>query len=109
MELAPMKTTRALLLLALAAMLPAAHAQTGKWPERPVRTVVPFAPGGAIGVEIVVRANPDGYTILVGASSYASNVPLYKLTYDPIEGISPVALITRGPFQSGDRAHPQEA
>ena len=124
-----MKTTRALLLLALAATLPAAHAQTGKWPERPIRTVVPFAPGGAtdvvarliapklaeefgqqfvidnragaggsIGVEIVVRANPDGYTILVGASSYASNVPLYKLTYDPITGISPVTLITKGPF-----------
>jgi tripartite-type tricarboxylate transporter receptor subunit TctC len=129
MEIALMKTTRALVLLALAAMLPAAHAQTGKWPERPVRTVVPFAPGGAtdvvarmmaprlaeefgqqfvidnragaggsIGVEIVVRANPDGYTILVGASSYASNVPLYKLPYDPITGISPVTLITQGPF-----------
>ena len=54
--------------------------------------------GGSIGVEIVVRANPDGHTILIGASSYASNVPLYKLTYDPITGISPVTLITKGPF-----------
>ena len=54
--------------------------------------------GGSIGVEIVVRANPDGNTILVGASSYASNVALYKLTYDPIKGIAPVTLITKGPF-----------
>jgi tripartite-type tricarboxylate transporter receptor subunit TctC len=129
MEVAPMKTGRALLLLALAAFLPAAQAQTGKWPDKPVRVVVPFAPGGAtdvvarivsprlseefgqqfvvdnragaggaIGAEIAVRATPDGYTILVGASSYASNAALYKLPYDPIEGISPVTLITRGPF-----------
>ncbi|MBI2227146.1 MAG: tripartite tricarboxylate transporter substrate binding protein, partial [Betaproteobacteria bacterium] len=41
-----MKEKRALLLLALAATLPAAQAQTGKWPEKPVRMVVPFAPGG---------------------------------------------------------------
>jgi tripartite-type tricarboxylate transporter receptor subunit TctC len=108
-----------------------AHAQTTqtRWPERPVRTVVPFAPGGAtdvvarimapklteefgqqfvidnragaggsIGVEIVVRANPDGQTILIGASSYSSNAALYKLPYDPLKGISPVTLITKGPF-----------
>jgi tripartite-type tricarboxylate transporter receptor subunit TctC len=125
----PMKTGCALLLLSLAASLPAAQAQTGKWPERPVRTVVAFAPGGAtdvvarivatrlseefsqqfvvdnrtgaggtIGTEIVVRANPDGYTLLVGNSSYASNAALYKLSYDPIAGVAPVGLITRGPF-----------
>ena len=124
-----MHMTRTLLLVTLASALPAAHAQSGRWPERPVRAVVPFAPGGAtdvvarlvtpklteefgqqfvvdnragaggsIGVELVVRANPDGHTILIGASSYASNVPLYKLTYDPITGISPVTLITKGPF-----------
>jgi tripartite-type tricarboxylate transporter receptor subunit TctC len=124
-----MKTRRALLVLALAAAMPAAHAQTGKWPDKPVRVVVPFAPGGAtdvvarivsprlseefgqqfvidnragaggaIGTEIVVRANPDGYTILVGASSYATNAALYKLPYDPFTGIAPVTLITTGPF-----------
>jgi len=54
--------------------------------------------GGSIGVEMVVRANPDGYTILIGASSYTSNAALYKLSYDPIKGFAPVSLITRGPF-----------
>jgi tripartite-type tricarboxylate transporter receptor subunit TctC len=129
MEIAPMKTRRTLLLLALALSLPVAQAQPGKWPDKPVRVVVPFAPGGAtdvvarivsprlseefgqqfvvdnragaggaIGAEIVVRANPDGYTIMVGASSYASNAALYKLSYDPIKGIAPVTLITTGPF-----------
>jgi tripartite-type tricarboxylate transporter receptor subunit TctC len=115
-------------MLVLAATVSAAHAQT-KWPDRPVRVVVPFAPGGAtdvvarllaprlseefgqqfvidnragaggtIGTEIVVRANPDGQTIVIGASSYASSAALYKLPYDPISGISPVTLITQGPF-----------
>ncbi len=124
-----MKRRCAVLLVALAVALPAAHAQTAKWPERPVRTIVPFAPGGAtdvvarmfaprlseelgqqfvvdnragaggaIGAEIAARANPDGYTIIVVASSYASNAALYKLPYDPIKDIAPVALITTGPF-----------
>jgi tripartite-type tricarboxylate transporter receptor subunit TctC len=99
------------------------------WPNKPVRAIVPFAPGGgtdvmariiapklseafgqtfiidnrtgaggAIGTEIVVRAIPDGYTILIGASSYASNAALYKLPYDPIKGFAPVSMLARGPF-----------
>ncbi len=122
-----MKRRRALLLFALAAALPAAHAQTGKWPDKPVRVVVPFPAGGStdivtrvlaarlseefgqqfvvdnrggaggtIGAEIVARANPDGYTIIVVASSYATAAALYKLPYDPVKGIAPISMINTG-------------
>ena len=47
-----MTRTRALL-LALAAISPAALAQAEKWPEKPVRVIVAYAPGGA--TDIVAR------------------------------------------------------
>ena len=40
----------ALLLIALATALPAAQAQTGKWPEKPVRVIVPMAAGSTSDV-----------------------------------------------------------
>ncbi len=54
--------------------------------------------GGTIGAEIAARANPDGYTISVVASSYATNAALYKLPYDPIKGIAPISMISIVPF-----------
>ncbi len=55
--------------------------------------------GGNIGADIVAKAPPDGYTILMGAvSTHAINVTLYnKLPYDPIKDFAPVTLITSVP------------
>ncbi len=86
------------------------------WPERPIKLVVPYTPGGStdqfgralaegmarelkqpvvvenrpgantmVGTQSVSRAQPDGYTVLMGTSaSMVLNPLLYKKTgYDP--------------------------
>jgi tripartite-type tricarboxylate transporter receptor subunit TctC len=95
------------------------------YPTRPVRLIVPFAPGGGsdiiarlmgqwlserlgqqfvidnrpggggnIATEAVVRAPPDGYTLLVATSANAFNTTLYeKLNFNFIRDIAPVAGI----------------
>lgn len=49
--------------------------------------------GGSIGALEVVRAAPDGYTLLFGSSStLAANVSLLKnIPYDPVKDLAPVA------------------
>jgi tripartite-type tricarboxylate transporter receptor subunit TctC len=49
--------------------------------------------GGTIGAEAAARAAPDGYTIAMVSSSYATNAALYKLPYDPVTGVSPISLV----------------
>jgi tripartite-type tricarboxylate transporter receptor subunit TctC len=52
--------------------------------------------GGNIGVETVVRAPPDGYTLLLVAVTNAINATLYdKLSFNFIRDIAPVAGATR--------------
>jgi tripartite-type tricarboxylate transporter receptor subunit TctC len=54
--------------------------------------------GSNIAAEAVVRAPPDGYTLLLASISHAVNATLYdKLNYDFIRDIAPVAGIIRGP------------
>jgi tripartite-type tricarboxylate transporter receptor subunit TctC len=95
------------------------------YPQRPVRMVIPFAPGGAsdfvgrimqarfseelgqqividnrtgaagnIGVEVAARANPDGYTLLLGnVGTMAINPGLY-LKF-PVKPASDLIAITQ--------------
>jgi tripartite-type tricarboxylate transporter receptor subunit TctC len=74
--------------------------------------VVDNRPGaaGSMGAEIAVRAAGDGYTLVMVSTSYAANVALYKLAYDPVNDIVPIIMVGEignmvtvnpsGPFKS---------
>jgi len=52
--------------------------------------------GSNIGTEVVARATPDGYTLLLVAPANAINTTLYeKLNYDFLRDIVPIASIAR--------------
>ena len=49
--------------------------------------------GGMTGADLVVRSAPDGYTIIIVASTYATTSAYGKPSYDPINGIQPIILL----------------
>jgi hypothetical protein len=52
---------------------------------------------GNIGTEAVVRARPDGQTLLVSVNTLVMNASLYpKLSFDPVRDLVPVALTSWG-------------
>ncbi|MDI1288141.1 MAG: tripartite tricarboxylate transporter substrate binding protein [Reyranella sp.] len=113
---------RHLLGSAAALALAPAVVRAQAFPDRPIRFVVPYAPGGAtdtsarlaaeflsgklgqqvlvdnkpgggtiIGTEIVAKAKPDGYTILLAPGTIATNTSFgLKLPYDPAKDLAPV-------------------
>jgi tripartite-type tricarboxylate transporter receptor subunit TctC len=55
--------------------------------------------GTTIGNGLVARAAPDGYTLLLGSTSLATTVPLYRnLTYDPVKDLAPVGPVGQSLF-----------
>ncbi len=64
--------------------------------------VVENKPGAATstGAELVARAEPDGYTLLMATSTtLAINRTLYRnLPYDPVKDFTPIALVAAVPF-----------
>jgi tripartite-type tricarboxylate transporter receptor subunit TctC len=55
--------------------------------------------GGNIATELVVRAPPDGYTLLLILTTNAMNVTLYEtLKFDFARDIAPVASICQNPY-----------
>jgi tripartite-type tricarboxylate transporter receptor subunit TctC len=118
------------LALAFAGALPSSVLAQAAWPTKPVRLVVPFAPGGTtdilaravaqeltkslgqsfvvdnkpgaggnIGADLVAKAAPDGYTILMGTvGTQAINKSLYaKMPYDPQKDFQPITLVAGVP------------
>ena len=50
--------------------------------------------GGNIGVEAVVKAKPDGYTLLLSPGTIATNVAVYrKLPYDLLKDLQTITLV----------------
>ncbi|MEO8922917.1 MAG: tripartite tricarboxylate transporter substrate binding protein [Caldimonas sp.] len=54
--------------------------------------------GAMIGSEIVARAAPDGYTLLLASTPQVISASLYpNLTFDPVEDFAPITLFGREP------------
>jgi tripartite-type tricarboxylate transporter receptor subunit TctC len=117
---------RRTILAAGAASLLAGPAFAAPWPERPVRLVTPYSPGGpldlaarltadklaarfgqsfvvdnkpgangAIGVQAVLAAPPDGYTLLIHGSAGTTIYPavMRQPAFDTLRDLVPITLI----------------
>ena len=61
--------------------------------------VIDNRPGasGIIGTDILVKAQPDGYTLMLSSFNHVVNPSLMKLPYDPIKDFAAISLIADGP------------
>ncbi len=122
--------TGAVLLCAAGAAVISTAAYAQGYPDKAVRVIVPFAPGGStdivarimsqklserlkqsfvidnrgggggnIGSDLVAKAPPDGYLLLIGTvGSLTINPSLYrKMPYDPLKDLAPIAYFGSTP------------
>ena len=55
--------------------------------------------GGNIGADIVAKAAPDGYTLLMNSASATVNVTLYpKMSYDLKRDLAPITIVASAPI-----------
>ena len=56
--------------------------------------------GGRLGAHSVVRAEPDGYTLLFGTDAELTIAPVMTkaMPYDPLKDLQPVSMAGRGPY-----------
>jgi tripartite-type tricarboxylate transporter receptor subunit TctC len=54
--------------------------------------------GGSIGVELVTKAAPDGYTLLVTSSGVVTNAAIRPQGYDPVRDLQPISRLTSNPY-----------
>ena len=118
------------ILLALLLPLAAVSALAQGYPDRPVRLLVGFPPGGStdlaaralgdklsqalgqpivvenragasgnIAAEQVARAAPDGYTLYMAPTSFATAPAFFaKLSWDPVKDFTPISLVATLPI-----------
>lgn len=117
-------------LIAASVLLVATSAPAQEYPSKPIRCIVPYAPGGSsdflarligqklteawgqqmvvdnragaagnIGTDAAAKAPPDGYTMLLVASTVTMNPSIYpKLPFDTEKDLAPVTQILWQPW-----------
>ncbi|MDB5811969.1 MAG: tripartite tricarboxylate transporter substrate binding protein [Betaproteobacteria bacterium] len=54
--------------------------------------------GSVIGTDLVAKAAPDGYTLVMIYTSHTTNASLQKLPYDPVADFAPITMLTSAPL-----------
>lgn len=73
------------------------HGFTEAWGQQVIIDNRPGA-GGMIGSELVAKAAPDGYTLLMAYTSHVTNPSLWtRMPYDTLRDFAPVAMVATVP------------
>jgi len=95
----PVKTIRVIVALAAGGGVDTSGRMLGQkfteaWGQQVVAENRPGA-GGTIAGEVVARAAPDGYTLLMTSMGHAITPAIYKLSYDNIKDFAPISVFVQ--------------